>query len=251
VNSKQTPLGGEPASIKPNVPARDAVIPSIISADTPSTNGATVIGVVRFDGSPPTRKKVPYLETDPVCAQMHPTGLLSENVIVNTNATLRNVFVYVQIGLPEIAYAVPTDPVVLDQCGCRYQPHVFGIQTGQVLEIRNSDDTTDNVHSWGFNNDEWNKAQPPGAPPLYRIFAKPEVMLAIKSDIHRWKSGYIGILPHPFFSVTGSDGTYALRRLPPGTFSIVAWHEVYGAQTQQVTVTENELKDFNFTFHAP
>lgn len=212
-------------------------------------DGTVIRGFAIFEGPRPYRKKI-RMDADPECLKLHPDGFLEDDVIINDNSSLANVFVYIQNGLPAVSYPIPKDPVYLDQQGCLYEPRVFGIQTGQTLIVSNNDPTSYNIHTPGMNNEEWNKTLPAGFPPIKHRFSNPEVALIIRDDIHPWMRAYAGILPHPFFAVTGFNGTYALKRLPPGTFTVVAWHEKYGDITQRVTVAEHEVTDINFTFSA-
>jgi hypothetical protein len=208
---------------------------------------ASITGKVSFDGTPPKMKSI-KTDADPVCAQMHAdTPLKSEEVMVNDNGTLKNVFVYIKSGVKG-DYPCPKDPVVIDQKGCHYDPHVFGMHTGQLLLIKNSDDTLHNIHALPNNNDEFNKGQPAGSQDLKKTFKNQDVMVHFKCDVHPWMSAYVGVLPYPFFSVTGSDGTFAIKDLPAGDYEIVAWHEKYGEQTAKVKVGDGEAKTQDFKF---
>ena len=208
---------------------------------------ASITGKVSFDGAPPKMKTI-KTDADPVCAQMHADApLKSEEVIVNENGTLKNVFVYIKSGVKG-DYPCPKDPVVIDQKGCHYDPHVFGMHTGQLLLIKNSDDTLHNIHALPNNNDEFNKGQPAGSADLKKTFKNEDVMVHFKCDVHPWMSAYVGVLPYPFFSVTGTDGTFAIKDLPAGDYEIVAWHEKYGEQTAKVKVGDGEAKTQDFRF---
>jgi len=177
---------------------------------------------------------------------------MSEDVIVNDNGTLRNVFVYVKSGLPSgRTYEVPKEPVIIEQKGCEYIPHVFGMMAKQLLLIKNDDDTLHNIHAMPTVNEEFNKGQPAGSPDLKRTFTKPEVMVHFKCDVHPWMSAYVGVMDNPFYSVTGADGTFVLKGLPAGDYEIVAWHEKYGEQSQKVKVADGETKTVDFKFSKP
>ena len=210
---------------------------------------AAITGKVTFDGTPPKQKTM-KTDADPLCQAMHADSpLKSEEVIVNENGTLLNVFVYVKSGLPAgKTYEKPSTPVVIDQKGCQYHPHVFGMQAGQMLVIKNSDDTLHNIHALPNNNDEFNKGQPSGSADMKKTFTKPEVMVKFKCDVHPWMSAYVGVLDNPFYSVTGTDGTFSLKNLPAGEYEIVAWHEKYGEQTAKVKVGDGEAKMQDFKF---
>ncbi len=210
---------------------------------------ATVNGRVAFTGTKPANPRIDMSE-EPTCSAKHTGGVTGEAVMVNDNGTLRNVFVYVESGLPaSMTIPVPSEAVEIDQDGCMYKPHVFGIQVGQALNIKNSDGILHNI-----------KATPTNQPALQHQPADQHDDLAqlhrdrgpgaAQCNVHSWMNGFVGVLPHPYFSVTGADGTFSLRRLPPGTYVIKAWQEHYPAQTQTVTVGAHETKDIVFTFHG-
>jgi hypothetical protein len=139
---------------------------------------------------------------------------------------------------------------VLNQQGCHYTPHVFGVQVGQPLDILNSDDTLHNVHAAAQVNQEFNLGQPFKGMKTTRTFDKPEVMIPFKCDVHTWMNAFVGVLAHPYFAVSADGGKFSLKTLPPGTYEIEAWHEKLGTQTQTVTVGEKETKEITFTFMA-
>jgi plastocyanin len=161
---------------------------------------------------------------------------------------LQNVFVYVKDGLGTLKFPVPPAPLVLDQKGCQYRPHVFGVQVGQPIEILNSDATLHNIHAWPMANAEFNKGQALQGMKDTHVFSTREVMVPFRCDVHRWMNSFVGVLDHPFFAVTGADGSFSLKGLPPGTYTIEAWHEKFGTKTASVTVGAKESKDVAFTF---
>ena len=218
--------------------------PQPTSPVDPAT-AATVTGKAMFTGAAPENAPI-LMDAEPVCQDKYPDGAFEETVLVN-NGALENVFVYVKEGLGDLKFPIPSEPVVLDQQGCRYHPHVFGIQAGQDLIIRNSDGILHNIHPMPEINRSFNLGQPK-AMDSTKQFDKAEVMIRIECDVHDWMLGYAGVLEHPYFSVTGGDGAFSLPNLPPGTYTIEAWHEKYGAQTMQVTVGAKETKDIEFTF---
>ena len=215
-------------------------------------DSASISGKITFDGTPPKRKKI-NTDADPKCAEMHADSpLLSEEVVVNPDGTLRNVFVYVKSGLTK-TYDKPTTAVELHQTGCHYVPHVFGMMPGQRLDIINDDDTLHNIHAMPTdpNNKEFNKGQPNKGMKSSATFAHPEVMVHFKCDVHPWMSAYVGVLDNPFYSTTGDDGTFSIKDLPAGTYELAAWHEKYGEQVQKVTVADGEAKTIDFKFTRP
>ena len=213
-------------------------------AGTPA--GATISGVIKFNGTAPEAEPI-LMDAEPICADKYPEGAFTESVIANSNATLQNVFVYVKEGLPDQEWPVPTEGVLLDQNGCRYHPHVLGIQAGQTLIIRNSDGILHNIHPMPVNNRPFNLGQPVEMD-SEKSFPTPEVMIPVECDVHDWMLGYIGVLSHPFFAVSGSDGSFSISGLPAGDYVIEAWHELYGTQTISVSVAEGGTEQIEFTY---
>ncbi len=208
---------------------------------------AAITGKVSFTGAAPTMRVID-MGDEPTCKAKYSTPPREETVIVNPNGTLANVFVYVKSGLPPTYQApAPTTPVTLDQDGCRYHPHVFGIMVGQTLEIENTDGLLHNIKSLGKNNRPFNISQP-ATMTTPRTFSTEEVMVPLQCNVHGWMNAWVGVLPHPFFAVTGTDGTFTISGLPAGTYEIDAWHEKYGTQTATVTVADAETKTADFTF---
>jgi plastocyanin len=227
--------------------AATAVSSSAQSPSDKATAGpGTVSGRALFEGTPeaPTPLK---MAADPVCAR-EGKGATSEAILVGEGGALQNVFVYVKDGLGDRTYPPPATPVVLDQKGCRYVPHVFGVQVGQAVEIVNSDPTLHNVHAMPKLNTEFNVGQPVQGMRLRRTFAKPEVMVAVRCDVHGWMGAYAGVLPHPFFAVTEPDGSFEIKGLPPGTYTLEAWHERLGTRTQTVTIDDKKGATATFSF---
>ena len=215
----------------------------------PATVGA-VTGTVSFDGTRPKPQSI-NMDQDPTCTEKHHGPVTAEDGAVNQNGTLPNVFVFVKTGAEKYAFAPPVDPVVLDQNGCMYKPHVVGLMAGQILKIISSDDTTHNVHPIPQNNREWNMSQKPGDAPLVQKFARPEIMIPVKCNQHPWMRAWIGVTSNPYFSVSGSDGSFILKGLPPGNYTIDAWTATFGTQEQKVTVGAKETKTLDFKFKAP
>lgn len=212
--------------------------------------GGDVVGTVKFDGEKPTMKRL-RMDADPKCAEMHEDEPpVSEEVVINDNGTLRNVFVYVRGGLEGKTFEPSKEPVELRQEGCLYRPRVFGMMARQPLRIHNDDDTLHNVHALAKVNKEFNIGQPNKGMVTTRTFAQPEVMIKFKCDVHPWMAAYVGVLPHPFYDTTGEEGTYRLKGLPAGEYEIVAWHEKFGEQVAKVAVGADGEVTQDFTFKA-
>ncbi len=209
----------------------------------------TVMGRVMFEGAAPEGMIIDLAE-EQICADKYDGPVYDERVVVNDNGTLRHVFVYVKEGLGDLEFPAPSDPVVLDQNGCRYIPHVFGIQAGQTLLIRNSDGILHNINAKPSVNRGFNISQPV-VMDTKREFRSAEVMVPLECDVHGWMQAYVGVLDHPYHATTGADGSFSLETLPPGTYVIEAWHEKYGTMTREVTVGESEHVEVDFTFSEP
>ena len=207
------------------------------------TEAATLSGRISFEGDAPARKRI-RMRADPKCAALHRRAFYFKEVIVGDDGELSNVFIHVKSGLEKKRYPVPREAVVFDQKGCWYEPHVLGIQVGQTLEILNSDPTTHNVNA----SPEFNAAMPSVLKKITKKFKKANVMLKVKCNVHPWMTAFVGVMEHPFFSVSGEDGAFEIADLPAGDYVIEAWHEKLGTMTQEITIGEDESKEILFTF---
>ncbi len=208
-----------------------------------------VTGKVSFQGEKP-KLSVIHMDQDPVCVSKHSAAVHFEDGEVNDNGTLPNVFVYVKEGAEKYTFATPSEPVTLDQNGCMYKPHVLGIMAGQDLHIISSDPTTHNIHPMPKDNREWNESQAPRAAPLDKKFARAEIMIPVKCNQHPWMKAYIGVMKSPFFAVTGSDGTFTIKGVPPGDYTIEAWTATFGTEDQKVTVAPKATQTVDLTFKS-
>jgi|HubBroStandDraft_6_1064221.scaffolds.fasta_scaffold11934_3 plastocyanin len=208
--------------------------------------GSSLKGEVKFEGTPPKGTRID-MSADPLCAKTHPTPITTEDVVVGASGGLANVVVYVSDGLTSHNFQPPQEAAVFTQKGCQYKPHVLAMQANQKLEVVNDDETTHNIHPSPANNREWNMTQPHGAP-LEQTFAREEIAIPVKCNVHPWMRGYIAVFKHPYFAVTDKDGKFEVKDLPPGTYTISAWQEKLGTQTEKITIGTGESKSLDFSF---
>ena len=208
--------------------------------------GETVVkGTVKFSGTAPKPVRVD-MSDDPKCSKLHPGGATVASIVTDAKGGLDDTVVYISEGVPQQNYDPPSEAVTLQQKGCLYEPRVIAVQTGQKVDVVNADNTTHNIHPIPKNNREWNKSQPPGVP-IEETFAREEVSIPVKCNVHPWMKGYIAVFKHPYFAVTGKDGTYEIRGLPAGSYTLQAWHDGLDPVTQHITVGAGETKGADFT----
>ncbi len=213
----------------------------------PSTAG-TLKGKVSFEGTAPAPRLIP-VQGNPECAAFHPDGKISsEELIVNNEGGLKNVFVYIKEGLEGQTFQPPSDPVTIANRKCTYAPHVTGVQVGQPVVLLNEDPTLHNIHSYSQTMKPWNLGLPFQGMKQIKKFGAPEVMVTLKCDVHPWMIGYVGVLPHPYFAVTNSKGEFEIKNLPPGDYVVDAWHEKLGVQQRNVSVKTTETTETEFRF---
>ena len=227
-------------------PAATAPAASSAPATTidPAT-AATVSGMVKFEGAVPKAATID-MSQDPNCKGSNK----AENVVVS-EGHLANVFVYVKEGMGNRSFEAPKEAVTLDQSGCRYHPHVMGVMAGQTIKIINSDPTTHNIHpspNSASGNREWNESQAPQAAALEKTFGREEIMLPVKCNQHPWMRMFVSVVKTPFHAVSGPDGKYELKGLPPGDYTLTFVHEKFGEKTQKVTLTAKESKTVDVNF---
>jgi plastocyanin len=215
-----------------------------------AARAGTVTGTVVYEGKVPTLKAL-SVAAEPICAKRHPT-VPNEALVLGAGNTMGNVMVRVVKGLAAgKTWPAPKEPVVMDQVGCQYVPHVMGIMVGQPFKVLNSDGILHNVHALPKVNRQFNMAMPPARKEATETFTKEEGMFAVKCDVHPWMQSYIGVFSHPFFAVTKPDGKFSLANLDAGTYEIEAWHERLGTQKATVTLGATDTKPVSFKFSPP
>jgi len=212
----------------------------------PVTAG-TITGRILFHGTPPVMPVID-MSSNPSCQREHKGQVRAQTVVVNSNGTLRNAFVWIKSGLPPAHWSPPAETVKLAQNGCIYEPHVEGIMVGQQLEILNDDPVNHNVHAESQINAAWNISEPPRAEHSFRKFTAPEVLIPVSCSVHPWMRSYLGVVPHPFFAVSGEDGTFTIPVVPPGTYTIEVVHEKLGKKEGTVTLTPGGSATLDFTY---
>jgi hypothetical protein len=212
---------------------------------SPPAGSGSISGKITYTGTPPKMKPID-MSKEPTCAKQHATApVLTQNVTTGPGNTLQWVVVYISAGDQESS--VPSQAVRYDQKGCEYIPHILPMVAAQELQIYNDDQTSHNIHPLAKINSEWNKSQPPGSPPIDTKWEKPE-FISVKCNIHPWMHGYFVVLKTSHYAVSGEDGSFEIKGLPAGKYTVTAWQEQYGSQNQEVTISGSETKTANFTF---
>lgn len=214
----------------------------------PATAGS-ISGTVTLDGPPPVFRPID-MSAEPACAQANLAPVIPPVVITGDRGALSSVVVYVKSGLGRYRFDTPKQPVFLDQERCMYHPRVVALMINQTLEVTNADPTVHNVHSMPRENRSWNRSQQPGERPFDTSFARPELAIPIMCNVHPWMRAFVFVFAHPYFAVTSTTGAFELKNLPPGTYTIEAWQEKFGAQDQTVTLAPKESKSVTFTFRT-
>lgn len=210
---------------------------------------AELSGQVLFQGPKPKLKRI-NMSADPNCARHSAKQkVYSDTLVVGEEGKLKNVLVWVQEGLGSQKHPAPQTPVVVTQLGCMYDPHIFGVMAGQPVTIRNDDPTLHNVHGFAKINPSFNFAQPVQGMENKLVFDKLESFV-IKCDVHPWMMTHCRVFSHPYFAVTDEDGRFTIPHLPPGQYTVQAWHEQLGEKTLTVTIGQQEKKEVQFTFES-
>lgn len=208
-----------------------------------------ITGNVYFKGEAPRLRRI-MMDKDPVCASLHPEGVLPEDGRVNTNGTLPNAFVYISKGAENFSSAAATEAATMTQNECEYEPHVLGIMVGQPLRVVSNDPTTHNIHIMPKLGHDFDVTQQPGSPPVSDRFSKPQVMVPVHCNIHNWMRAYIGVVTNPYYAVTGNEGTFQIKGVPAGNYTLSIWTATFGTQEREVTVRASESAMEDFTFAA-
>ncbi len=212
-----------------------------------------ISGTIKLDGTAPHQKPIDMAK-EPTCQKIHEGHpVTTETVVAGPGGGLQNVVVYISEGLPVAASSqVPSETPSFDQKGCQYIPHVLALDVNQHFKVVNSDQTSHNIHPMpkpGSGNHEWNKSQPPGSPPFDVAWTTEEVAVHVKCNIHPWMSGYMAVVKGPY-GVSNNTGSFTINNVPPGNYTLTAWQESYGTQTQKVSVTAGKPATADFTFKA-
>ena len=211
-------------------------------------SAGTVAGAILYKGAKPAHEII-SMDAEQGCVQANAGKPVADpSILTGKDAGLANAFVYIQTGLEGKKFEPVTTPVVLDQKGCMFIPRVIGMRAGQTIDMKNGDSVAHNIHPMPQNNREFNQEQAPNAPDAEHKFARPEVMIPVKCNIHAWMRAWIGVVDHPYFAVTGPDGAFELKNVPPGDYTIRVWHEKLGDQTQQVHLAAAGKAAVNFTY---
>lgn len=243
-------IRSNPAAIPPQPPPPPAAWTpqaplAAATAFAAPTEGAMIAGTVLYTGKPITPRAFSTVP-DPACT----APVFTEDIVVNPNGTLANVFVYVKSGLPKKTYPAPRAPLMMDSRGCRMVPHVLGVQIGQEIVFRNSDPTAINLNIAPKRNTPFNRGQPKMGMMFSHVFKAREVAIPVSDAVHPWKSAYICVMDHPYFNVTNTAGVFRLEALPPGTYTIESWHERLGTTTQIVTIKDGEVAKITITYRC-
>ena len=213
----------------------------------PEPAPGAIRGIIRFRGKPPVEPVIDF-SSNPQCARAHLKPLRAETVVVNGNRTLRDTFVWIKSGLARARWTPPAASAELDQSGCMYRPHVLALMVNQELEIRNSDPVNHDVHVEAVKNAESNEAEPPRAETLRKRYPIEEIWFPVTCSVHPWMHSYVSVVSHPFFAVTGTDGSFAWNDVPAGQYVIETIQEKLGKREQHVTVAPGRTSTMEFVY---
>jgi hypothetical protein len=209
---------------------------------------STLSGTVTLDGSPPPQRPID-MSAEPACAQARSAPVNFPDAVTGPGGALADVVIYIRSGLGNYHFSAPASTVLLDQNGCLYQPQVVALMAGQRLEIRNSDATIHNIHSLARRNPPWNRSQPEGAT-IFESFPHAELAISLVCNVHPWMRGYAFVFDNPYFAITTASGKFSIPNLPPGTYTIEAWHQRFGTLDQSITLAPHSSVSLTFVFHS-
>jgi plastocyanin len=216
-------------------------------ASQPASAGSGQIsGLISYQGQRPVLHPI-NMSKDSVCVSLHSGPVLPQDGQVNPDGSVPNAFVYIESAEGKLPSTPPRNPAVLTQKGCEYQPHVVGVMVGQPFEVINLDPTAHNIHVMPKNNPQWYVSQLPGSSSIVRKFLHPEIMIPADCNIHPWMKAYIGVVDNPFYAVTGSDGIFDLKGVPPGQYTLAVWTATFGTEERRITVRAGETTTADFT----
>jgi plastocyanin len=222
------------------------------SAATKTVDAATagsISGRVTLTGTPPNMRAID-MSAEPSCAKSYSSPIISPMVVADSHGDLANAVVYIKSGVEDYAFRAPAEPAKLSQKGCMYEPHVVAVMAGQNLDVANEDQATHNVFLMSKNNQPSNRSAQPGSAPIVESLTAPELAIPVKCNVHPWMKGYVFVFDHPYFAVTKADGSFELNGVPSGTYTVVAWQEMYGTTEQTVTVAPKQAATADFAFKA-
>lgn len=212
-----------------------------------ASTAGSITGTIHFDGVVPQMKIINMIDV-PNCAKLHSTPVTTESVMPGDNGTLQNVLVYLQGDFSAYSFPQAAASVKVDQEGCIYAPHVVALMTGDSLEVTNKDAVTHNINAMSQFKQGWNETQVQGGQPIVRRFSKEEIPMTVKCNMHPWMRFYAAVIDHPYFQVTGKDGQFTLRNVPPGTYTLTAWQETFGTKKQSIVVQPKQEQAVSITF---
>jgi hypothetical protein len=219
-------------------------IPGVIAA---GPTGGVINGKVTYTGTPAMPEAI-NMSKEPECVKLNSKPRMTEDIVTGPGNTLQNVVVYISGGAPDISSA-STAPAIFDQQNCHYTTHVLAFRVGQEVKMFNSDPLSHNIHPIPSINREWNKIQLPGTPPFAYAYANQE-FIPVKCNLHPWMRAYFAVLKTSHFAVTGENGRFTLPDLPPGRYTVTAWHEVYGTRSQEITIGDGQQLSIDFVFNS-
>jgi len=233
----------------PKTPAGNTTFGNPAGKPVDAATAGSVAGTVKLDGTPPAMKGI-AMAAVAYCAKQHDSPVTAEDVVPGDNGTLQNVVVYLTGDFSAYSFTQPAEQAELDQKGCMYVPHVVAVMAGAPVEFRSFDSTPHNIHPVPKANREWNESQPRGSAPIVQSFTHEEVAIPFKCNLHPWMKAYVAVISNPYFEVTGKDGSFELKNVPPGTYTLTAWQELYGKSEQTITINPKQAQTATITFHA-